>query len=94
MDLKAEIKVPLLDHREHRAPRGIALGIARQLARDTTRAVNEHSRFAATHRAHAIAERIDRKAQNVKADGDVADGGGSERGHTSRRIITQRRAPR
>jgi hypothetical protein len=62
-------------HGLHRAARGVALGLHRQLARDAGDRADANDGFLDPLHPHAVANGLHGMAENVEADPDVGDGG-------------------
>ena len=76
---QAEIQCACCAQRLQRAARGILFRVRRQLLDDAADRADAHARHAGAPHGSAIAEGADRKAHDVEADGDIADGCRRER---------------
>ena len=96
--LKAETGRLRIVQRDDRAAGGVLRSLQRQILHHAANGLDGPPGRRAAPRRHAIADRVDRKAQNIEANGDVADRCGRKRGGDAasrpRCGIAHRRAPR
>ena len=96
LDLEAEVRASAAPASASSARPAVLSAASRGSSPATPRtAWIAHARRAAAHHRHPVAERLDREAEDVEADRDVADRGRRERrGAYARPARAHRRAPR